>query len=151
MTGSKTSGSYSDLINVISDPWHEPDIGMLHEYVSSPCLDHFLSWLLEELGASYLFEYSRCSLAPGWNLKIRRGRRRLCVIYPHKGYFSVMVVIGRKEKERAEKLLSGLSDRFRQVYDSSREVNGQRWLMVDIGMEDELFQDLMQIIRLRLE
>lgn len=87
----------------------------------------------------------------GWNLKFRKGGRSLCTVYPRKGYFTVLVVVGRREKERAEALLPQLSEGLRAVYERSYEGNGQRWMMIDLSREDEDFRGVQALIQLRRE
>ncbi len=38
----------------------------------------------------------------------------MCVVYPKKNYFTVLVVVGNKEKEDVENLLPRLSEYYRK-------------------------------------
>ena len=45
-------------------------------------------------------EFSKCSWEPGWNVKFKKSGKTLCTVYPRENYFTVIVVIGKKEKEK---------------------------------------------------
>ena len=96
-------------------------------------------------------EYSKDVWARGWNVKFRKSGKSLCVVYPKENYFTVLVVVGAKEKERVEKMLPGFAEEIRDVYHRSKEGNGQRWLMIDVDSEDCVFQDVLKLIRIRRE
>ncbi len=60
-----------------------------------------------------------------------------------------MVVVGRKEKESVEKLLPECTPELQEIYRQTKEGNGQRWLMVPLEDKDDLYNDLLQIIKIR--
>ena len=45
-----------------------------------------------------IFEFSKCSLEFGWNIKFKKTGKTLCTIYPRESYFTAMLVIGPKQK-----------------------------------------------------
>lgn len=77
-------------------------------------------------------EFSACSLEPGWNVKFKKAGKTLCTIYPRETYFTVMIVVGRKEKEPVEAVLPECTAQVQEIYAHTREGNGQRWLMIDL-------------------
>lgn len=50
-------------------------------------------------------------------------------VYPKDKFFTVLVVVGNKERESAENLLPRLSGEIQKLYYSTKEGNDQRWLM----------------------
>ena len=110
--------------------------------------------LCEELGERYRIqpkiEYSGCSMAPGWNVKYRKGSRAVCTLYPAKGIFTCLVVIGLREEERARLLLGGMSPYLRDLYRNAKPMMGARWLMIEIADERTLSEAL-ALIALRME
>lgn len=79
-------------------------------------------------------------------MKFRKSGKSLCVIYPKKNYFTVLVVVGNKEKEHVENLLTQFSEYIQKIYHNTREGNGQKWLMIDINSKNNPFQDVLRII-----
>ena len=96
-------------------------------------------------------EYSKDVWARGWNIKLRKAGKSLCVIYPKENYFTVLVVIGNKEKEKVEGILPQLSDEMQTIYRETKEGNGQRWLMIELHSNDCIYQDTLKLIRIRRE
>ena len=60
-----------------------------------------------------------------------------------------MVVIGKKEKERTENLLPGCSAQLQQIYHQTKEGKGQRWLMIDVEDQGDLYNDILKLIDIR--
>ncbi len=56
----------------------------------------------------------------------------MCTIYPKEGYFTVLIVVGRKEKELVETALPDCTAELQNIYNRKKEVNGQKWLMIDV-------------------
>lgn len=71
----------------------------LDDYVASPYWVQLCDAIETTFGVAPLIEYSLCSMAPGFNLKYRKGSRALCTLYPDKGRFHCMVSIGRKQED----------------------------------------------------
>lgn len=133
----------------IKDINHKPDIGEISAYIKNPLFDKFYRYMLEEYKALSKIEYSKDTLAMGWNIKLRKAGKSLCVIYPKEKHFTVLVVVGAKEKASAEAL--PLSEEMKKIYNSTREGNGQRWLMIDVDSENALYQDILKLIKIRRE
>ena len=133
----------------MKDPGYSPDIDALEEYIENPLFREFFEFMDREYGAQWKFGFSRDSLAPGWNLKFRKAGRALCVLYPARGRFTLLVVIGRKEKPGLELLLPRLPEELRQIYLQAKEGNGQRWLMIELKNEGALYRGALELIALR--
>ncbi|MFR5601067.1 MAG: DUF3788 domain-containing protein [Lachnospiraceae bacterium] len=135
----------------IKDIAHQPDLDEISQYIANPLFDQFFQFMQEEYKALCKIEYSKDTWAQGWNVKLRKAGKGLCVIYPKQSCFTVLVVVGRKEKEQVEKLLPRLSKEMQALYEATKEGNGQRWLMIDLNAENELYQDTLKLIRIRRE
>lgn len=128
---------------------HTPSLDEICEYVRNPVFDEFCA----EVGAKYKIEgkteYSKCSWMTGWNVKFKKSGKSLCTVYPNEGYFTVLVVVGKNEKEKVEKLLPECTGEIRSIYNETKEGNGQRWLMIDLEDKGEVYHDVMKFIGLR--
>ena len=68
---------------------------------------------------------------------------------PREGYFTVLVVIGSKVKEAVENILCDCAPELRELYEKTRWGNGQKWLMIDLEDQGEMFADVLQLIEIR--
>ena len=124
-----------------------PAISDFDNYIRSPLWQKFCSYMEETYKITPRFEYSRCSL-PGWNAKFRKGGKNLCTVYPEETCFMVMVVIGKNEKEQVEQELAGFSPYIQDLYHTTKEGMGQRWLKIIVEDED-VFDDMKRLIAIR--
>ena len=62
---------------------------------------------------------------------------------------TVLVVVGRSEKERVEAVLPECTAQLQEEYRQTREWNGQRWLMIDLGDNGALYRDVLRLIQIR--
>lgn len=81
--------------------------------------------------------------------KFKKAGKTLCTIYPREGYFTVMIVVGTKEKASVEAILPECTAELNQIYNRTEEGNGQRWLMIDLEDQDGLCHDVLRLIRIR--
>ena len=75
-----------------------PLLNEIEAYVKNPLFSQFCSEIKEKYKINEKIEYSSCSWEKGWNVKFKKSGKTLCTIYPREAYFTVMAVIGRKEK-----------------------------------------------------
>ncbi|MGL4106786.1 DUF3788 domain-containing protein [Clostridium sp. LP20] len=126
-----------------------PDIDEIREYIRNPLFDDFFSEIIKEYNAKYKVDFSKCSWEPGWNIKFKKSGKTLCTVYPKENYFTVLVVVGTKEKEIIEELLFNLSPVIQRIYNETKEGMGQRWLMIDLEDKDKIFTDVLKLIDIR--
>ncbi len=128
---------------------HCPTIVEISEYVNNSVFMQFCSEIRDTYQCSEKIEYSSCSWEKGWNLKFKKAGKTLCTIYPREGYFTVLVVVGKKEKTLVEKMLPECTDALSGIYSQTQEGNGQRWLMIDLEDKEGLYHDVLRLIRIR--
>lgn len=109
----------------------------------------FCSQIKEQFKCSEKVEFCSCSWEKGWNIKFKKAGKTLCTIYPREGYFTVMVVIGRKEKDLAETLLADCTSVLKEINEQTKEGNGQRWLMVEVEDGGSVYDDIFRLIKIR--
>lgn len=126
-----------------------PSLEEVSAYIRNPLFDSFCVEL-SGVGAKSACSFSSCSMMPGWNVKFRKGGKALCTLYPREGFFTVLLVIGQKEKAAAEAMLLDCADDLRELYAQTREGNGQRWLMIDLEDNDQLYRDTLELMKLRI-
>ncbi len=109
----------------------QPDLNAVAEYINSPLWTELLGFMEETYGVTPKIEYSKCSGAPGWNVKFKKGGRALCTLYPEKDVFTCLICIGSREVGEAELVLSS-HEALRVLYENTKPFNGARWLMIAV-------------------
>lgn len=126
-----------------------PALEEIEKYIHNPLFQEFCSELRETFQCREKIEFSSCSWERGWNIKFKKSGKTLCTIYPRENYFTVMLVVGKKEKEPFEAMLPECSTEMREIYHQAKEGNGQRWLMLDLQDKDGLYHDALRLAALR--
>lgn len=126
-----------------------PTLEEIGEYVRNPVFMLLCSELKTTFQCNEKIEYSSCSWEKGWNIKFKKAGKTLCTIYPKETYFTVMVVVGQKEKASVEEILPECTVALQDLYHQTQEGNGQRWLMIDLEDQDDLYRDLLRLIQIR--
>ena len=127
----------------------QPERAQIDAYIGSPQWSALAAHLEGELGIRPLEEHSRCSGAPGWNLKYRKGGRSLCTVYPRAGYVTCLLSLGAREATEAELIVQSGTPYLQALYRQARPLNGSRWLMVDVK-DDAILADVIRLISLRV-
>lgn len=126
-----------------------PSLEEIGDYIKNPLFLQFCSELKEKYKCKEKIEFSACSWERGWNIKFKKSGKNLCTIYPREGYFTVLLVIGRKEKGPLEAILPQCGSQLRELYSNTKEGNGQKWLMVDLEEMGGQYQDVFRVIEIR--
>ncbi|MBC5689457.1 DUF3788 domain-containing protein [Mediterraneibacter sp. NSJ-55] len=126
-----------------------PILEEIQEYVNNPVFTQFCSDLKTKYTCNEKIEFSSCSWEPGWNIKFKKSGKSLCTIYPKENYVTVLVVVGRKEKDAVETILSEFTPELRELYRQTKTVNGQKWLMIDLEDKGNLYSDIFRLIDIR--
>lgn len=136
------------MIN-LQDKSYCPALEEIGEFIKNPVFMQFCSGVKARYKCSEKIEFSSCSWESGWNVKFRKAGKTLCTIYPREGYFTVMIVIGAKEKEAVEVILPECTAELREIYNQTKTGNGQKWLMIDLEDKEEMYRDIFWLIDIR--
>ena len=131
------------------NPALSPTAEEMGDFIQNPLWEDFCEYMKREYRSEPAFSFSKCGMEYGWNAKFKKGSRALCTVYPREGYFTAMLVIGRKEKAQAEEQLPTFCDDIQQLYHKTSEGNGQKWLMIDLEDRDRRYDDLKALLRIR--
>lgn len=66
----------------------------------------------------------------GWSIRYRKSGKTLVTLYPRRGGFTALVVLGKKEVAKAEALLGELSPTVAQVFRETSQLHDGRWLWI---------------------
>ena len=66
----------------------------------------------------------------GWTIRYRKGGKTLCSLFPEKGGFTVLIVLGKKESEKALSMQDELSSKIRKLLGDTKQLHDGRWLWI---------------------
>ena len=133
----------------IKDMNYEPNMAEIGELINNSLFTELCQHLEKEYKALCKIEYSKDVWLRGWNIKFKKAGKSLCTVYPKENYFTVLVVVGNKEKESVENVLPQMSDEIQEIYANTKEGNGQRWLMIDLETSGAVYNDVLKLISIR--
>ena len=61
----------------------------------------------------------------------------------------ILVVVGRKEKDSVDAVITECSVELQQIYGQTKEGNGQKWLMIDLEESGATYRDVMRLVEIR--
>lgn len=135
----------------ITDPNNTPSLPEIDDFIGNPLFKRLHTFLCTTCGAKCSFAFSGDQNLPGWNLCFHKSGRTLCRLYPRVGSLLLLIVIGRREKERVEALLPKMSIQMQRIYHRTKEGMGQRWLLLEPLVPDAFYYDVETLIRIRME
>ncbi len=138
------------MLNV-KDNTYEPSLKEITDYVNFDLFPQCVEHMFATYQALFKIEFSKDTWAKGWNVKFRKAGKSLCVLYPKESYFTILVVVGKKEKTIVESKMPTFSKRMQEVYENTKEGMGQRWIMEDIHEKDAFYEDILTLIKIRRE
>ena len=68
----------------------------------------------------------------GWTIRYRKSGKTLCSLFPEHGAFTVLVVLGRQEGEKAVEILDELSPATRALIGSTTQLHDGKWLWIRV-------------------
>ena len=126
-----------------------PTLEEMGQYIRNSVFLEFCSEIKRLYQCKEKIEFSSCSWEKGWNLKLKKGGKTLCTVYPREHYFTVMIVVGRNKQKFVETILPECTPQLQEIYHQTKEGNGQRWLMIDLEDRDDLYEDILCLIEIR--
>lgn len=84
----------------------------------------------------------------GWTVRYRKSGKTLCSLFPENGAFSALVVLGKKEAEKALAMLDEFGPEVRTVLENTEQLHDGRWLWIrvlSVGDAD----DVKRLLRLK--
>jgi hypothetical protein len=74
----------------------------------------------------------------GWTIRYRKGGKTLCSLFPEHGAFTVLVVLGKREAEKAARILGELSPVTRRLIGSAAQLHDGKWLWIRVHESAQL-------------
>jgi hypothetical protein len=83
-----------------------------------------------------------------WEVKYRRSGKTLCAFYVKDGYFNVLIVFGKAEREKFELTQSDFCSEVIALYDSTHQYHDGKWLWVNVK-DFRLVEDVKKLIMIK--
>ena len=68
----------------------------------------------------------------GWTIRYRLSGKTLCSLFPESGAFSALIVLGRKQAEKALSMLEQFTPGTRAVLEGTEQLHDGRWLWIRV-------------------
>lgn len=135
----------------LADKTYCPTLEEIASYVRNHVFIDFCLTIKTQFQGIEKIEFSSCSWEKGWNIKFKKAGKTLCTIYPRESFFTVMIVINKKEKEQIESVLPECTAQLQEIYHQTKEGNNQKWLMIDLEDHGKIYDDVIHLIKIRRE
>ncbi|MBC3516508.1 DUF3788 domain-containing protein [Neobittarella massiliensis] len=109
-----------------------PTPQQISQYIGTPLWPQLQQFIKDTYGLSPQLFFSRCGMAPGWNVKYKKGSRSVCNLYPERGFFTCLVAISDRDEPEARAVLAGADPYLQELFSSTQSFRGSRWLMVAV-------------------
>ena len=74
----------------------------------------------------------------GWTIRYRKSGKTLCSLFPEKDAFTVLVVLGMKEVEKAYSMIDKLNSEVRSIFENTDQLRDGRWLWIRVLTKDDI-------------
>ena len=110
------------------------------------------SALREFLAQTYAIEpvFNAGGQKYGWNLQYRAGSRPLCELYPERGSFTTLVILGKVELEQAITRLETFGELVRHALVETPRFHDGCWMYIRVAEAQTCQQDVADIQQLIL-
>ena len=108
-----------------------------------PTAEEMVSFIGEQAKEAWLeikrFIKDRYDLVPetifygtkyGWTIRYSKGGKTICSLFPEKGGFTVLIVLGKKESEKALLIRNELSTKIHKLLGNTEQLHDGRWLWI---------------------
>ena len=83
-----------------------------------------------------------------WFIRYRKSGKTLCTLIPGENAFTTLVVLGKKEVEKAETLRNQLGRSVRTLFDSTEQLHDGRWLWIKPRIQNDI-EDVKTLLQIK--
>ena len=74
----------------------------------------------------------------GWTIRYRKSGKTLCSLFPERGAFTVLIVLGKKEVEKTISMMDKLNSKVRTLIENAEQLRDGRWLWIRVLTKDDM-------------
>jgi hypothetical protein len=134
----------------ITDKLVPPDESTIRDWIGPKAFEHWSelrSWIETSYPGVFAPDWLYGGKKRGWSLRHKK-TRAFCTLIPAYRLFSVLVVLGRVEREKFEERRYVWSPQLVKFYDEARTYPDGKWLTVTISSADDL-HDVMELVSMK--
>ena len=121
----------------------------IREAVATPLWDGLCGEIETRWQAKPQYEYSRCAMIPGWNVKYKKRGKALATLYPDIGGFGCLLALPDAKQNEVESALGACSPAVREQYRAVKSTMGCRWLLFE-RVDETAARDILTLIACKL-
>lgn len=84
----------------------------------------------------------------GWTIRYRKSGKTLCSLFPEKGAFTALVVLGKKEAEKALSMMNQFNANVRKLLDDAEQLHDGRWLWIRVRRQSDI-NSIIELLKLK--
>lgn len=84
----------------------------------------------------------------GWTIRYRKSGKTLCSLFPEKDAFTALVVLGKKEAQKALSMLDEFSPGVRTLLGDTEQLHDGRWLWIRVLTVNEA-NDVQELLKVK--
>lgn len=122
----------------ITDPSIPPDEDTVRAWLGPKAFKHWRdlqSWIDASYPGVFEPDWIYGGRKRGWSLRYKK-TRALCTLVPSYRHLSVLVVLGKAEREKFDERRYSWSPQLVQLYDEARAYPDGKWLIIEIASAD---------------
>lgn len=134
----------------LTDKSVSPSIESVRDWIGQQAFGHWRAlqdWIEASYPATFVPEWIYGGKKHGWSLRYKKSRA-FCTFLPEYGRFSVVIVLGRAERDKVEAQRARFSPRLVDLYDATPCYRDGKWLKVDLSTADGL-RDVTELLALK--
>jgi Protein of unknown function (DUF3788) len=134
----------------ITDKSTPPDERTVRDWMGREAFKHWAglqAWIEASYPAVFAPDWLYGGKKRGWSLRYKK-TKALCTLLPAYRQFSVLVVLGRAEREKFEERRYSWSPQLVKLYDEARAYPDGKWLTVAISSADDL-QEVRELVSMK--
>ena len=86
----------------------------------------------------------------GWTIRYRKSGKTLCSLFPERGAFTALVVLGKKEAEKALSMMDQFNENVRGSLNDAEQLHDGRWLWIRVRKHSDI-NSIKNLLRLKRE
>ena len=137
----------SQIGDRIIDKSAPPDENMIRNWIGLEAFEHWnqlRSWIEASYPNVFTPDWLHGGKNRGWSLRYKK-TKAFCTLIPGYKLFSVLVVLGRAEREKFEERRYAWSPQLVKFYDQARTYPDGKWMTVAISSANDLHLSLIHI------
>lgn len=84
----------------------------------------------------------------GWTVRYRKSGKTLCSLFPEKGGFTALVVLGKKESEKLLSMRDELSSKIQKLFEGTEQLRDGRWLWIRLLTKSDT-EDVKKLLQIK--